>query len=192
MNGISYICNDDRNVEINNRIYDRNIPTQPLQAQFSHRPVATKYDMMSIIDRRAIPTVPIIRQPTYNISNVSTAFPPTARASVGIAFTPTASGIADQGPWSGYASKINDESKMKNIFFARQEAAQSVYIPDSTSDMYQVHVGERHDLPDQQPFPELFTSYDFQHFNPNPYGIATNFFDNCTRQQIKEVKPLCQ
>uniref|UniRef100_A0A6C0HH66 Uncharacterized protein n=1 Tax=viral metagenome TaxID=1070528 RepID=A0A6C0HH66_9ZZZZ len=180
MNGISYICNDDRNVEINNRIYDRNIPTQPLQAQFSHRPVATKYDMMSIIDRRAIPTVPIIRQPTYNISNVSTAFPPTA------------SGIADQGPWSGYASKINDESKMKHIFFARQEGAQAAYIPSSTSDMYQVYVGERHDLPDQQPFPDLFATHEFKPFNTNPHGIATNFFDNCTRQQIKEVKPLCQ
>ena len=169
MNGVSYICNDTRNIEINNRMYERNIPSQPLQAQFSHRPVSTKYDMMSIIDRRAIPTVPIIRQPTFD------------RATM---FNPG----NNEGVWSGYASKINDESKMKNIFFARQEGGQSVYIPDSTSDMYQSYVDEQQV---QQPFPDLFFKPELEHFNPNPYGIATHFFDNATRQQIKGVTPIC-
>ena len=168
MNGVSYICSDTRNIEINNRMYERNIPSQPLQAQFSHRPVSTKYDMMSIIDRRAVPTVPIIRQPTFNVEQT---------------FNPG----NDEGVWSGYASKINDESKMKNIFFARQEGPQSVYIPDSTSDMYQTYVSEQHDLP--QPFPDLFASYEFEPFNTNPYGIGNQFFDNATRQQIKGVIP---
>lgn len=166
MNGV-YFCGNDRLNEINSRIYERNVPSQTLQAQFSIRPVSTKYDMMSIIDRRAIPTVPIIKQPVYNIGQV---------------FNPG----NDEGTWSGYASNINDESKMKNLFFAHQACPQGTYIPDSTSDMYQVHIQTNENL--QQPFPDLFTTPDLQAFNPNPYGIANNFFDNCTRQQIKGVK----
>ena len=163
---MSYICADTRNIEINSRIYSRNIPSQMLQAQFSHRPVATKYDRMSIIDRRAIPTVPIIQQPTYNVEQT---------------FNPG----NDEGPWSGYAAKINDESKMKNMFFAHQAGAQGTYIPDSTSDMYQVHVISTQQV--QQPFPDLFATPELDFFNPNPYGIGAHFFDNCTRQQIKSL-----
>jgi len=163
---MSYICADTRNIEINSRIYSRNIPSQMLQAQFSHRPVATKYDMMSIIDRRAIPTVPIIKQPTYNTTQT---------------FNPG----NDEGPWSGYASKINDESKMKNMFFAHQACAQGTYIPGSTSDMYQVHVSSTQQV--AQPFPDLFATPELNFFNPNSYGIGTHFFDNCTRQQIKSL-----
>ena len=163
---MSYICADTRNIEINSRIYSRNIPSQILQAQFSHRPVATKYDRMSIIDRRAIPTAPIIQQPTYNVEQT---------------FNPG----NDEGPWSGYAAKINDESKMKNMFFAHQAGAQGTYIPDSTSDMYQVHVSSTQQA--QQPFPDLFATPELDFFNPNPYGIGAHFFDNCTRQQIKSL-----
>ena len=166
-----YICNDDRNSQINSRMYERNIPSQVLQAQFSHRPVSTKYDMMSIIDRRAIPTVPILRQPTYNIH---TTFNPGN----------------DEGPWSGYAAKINDESKIKNIFFARQEGAQGVFIPDTTSDMYQVNLNEGNSQQEvQQPFPDLFATPELPPFNPNPFCFGFNVFDNCTRQQVKSVLP---
>ena len=160
------MCDDSRNSEINSRIYARNIPSHMLQAQFSHRPVSTKYDMMSIVDRRAIPTVPIMKQPTYNTTQT---------------FNPG----NDEGPWSGYAAKINDESKMKNLFFARQAGAQGTYIPDSTSDMYQVHVSSTQQV--VQPFPDLFATPELDFFNPNPYGIATNVFDNCTRQQLKSI-----
>jgi len=160
-----YFCGHDRNGEINTRIYERNIPSHTLQAQFSNRPISTKYDMMSILDRRALPTVPVIRQPTYNISNT---------------FNPG----NDAGPWSGYASNINDESRIRNQFFARQECGQGIYIPSTTSDLYQVNVVGRQE---QQPFPDLFSTPDLQPFNPNPYGLGKNFFDNCTRQQIKSI-----
>ena len=170
MNGVIngfYLCNDERNIEISNRMYERNVPSQPLQAQFSLRPVSTKYDMMSVVDRRAIPTVPIIREPVYN---VATTFNPGN----------------DEGPWGGYAAKINDESRMKNLFFANQVCPQSIYIPSSTSDLYHVNVEAFGPQP-QQPYPELFNKPEFNSFNPNVHGIASNFFDNCTRQQIKDA-----
>ena len=65
-----YICGIDRDVEISNRIAERNVPSRPLQPQFSQRPVSTKYALMPIIDRRAPATVPIHTEPTYSVGNV--------------------------------------------------------------------------------------------------------------------------
>ena len=180
-----YICNQDRNNEINTRIYDRNIPSQQLQAQFSPRSVSTKYALLPIVDSYVIPTVPIIRRPTYNINET---------------FNPG----NDEGPWSGYAAKINDDSRLKNIFFARQDCGQAFYIPDSTSDMYKSQVQESQVQQTQvqqtqvqqtqiasqyvhQPYPDLFATPELAPFNPNPYGFGYNTFDNCTRQQVKSV-----
>ena len=162
VNGI-YQCNNDRVDELNNRIADRNIPSQKLQAQFDVRPVSTKYAMMPIYDRRAIPTVPIERMPTYNIE---TTFNPGN----------------DQGPWSGYASNIDDSSRLRNQFFALQKCDQSYYVPPTTSDLYHVEVvGQQV----QQPFPDLFYKQDFAPFNPNTCNVGGNFFNNCIRQQTK-------
>ena len=40
VNGL-YYCNLDRNLELDNRIYERNIPSAQLQPSFSIRPVST-------------------------------------------------------------------------------------------------------------------------------------------------------
>ena len=164
VNGI-YYCNNERVEELNERIADRNIPSQKLQAQFGVRPVSTKYAMMPIFDRRAISTVPVERMPTYDLS---TTFNPGN----------------DQGPWSGYASKIDDSSKLRNQFFALQRADQGKYIPSTTSDLYQIEVVGQAVL---QPFPDLFTQQAFQSFNPNTSGIHETFFNNCVRQQVKNT-----
>ena len=118
VNGV-YYCNNDRVDELNARISERNIPSQKLQSQFDIRPVSSKYAMMPIFDRRATPTVPIERMPTYDLANT---------------FNP---GNA-QAPWSGYATNIDDDSKLRNQFFALQKCDQAYYIPPTTSDMYKV------------------------------------------------------
>ena len=165
INGIQY-CNSNRVEELNERIYDRNIPSSTLQSQYGIRPVSTKYAFMPILDRRRIPSVPIKREPTFNI---------------GQTFNP---GNA-QAPWSGFATNVNDESTLRNQFFALQSSPQSVYIPSTTSDMYNMNILVRPEI--QQPYPDLFSSPTLEPFNPNSCGIATNIFDNCTRQQIKNV-----
>lgn len=162
VNGV-YYCNNDRVEELNDRISTRNIPSQTLQAQFDIRPVSSKYAMMPILDRRAIPTVPIERMPTYNLANT---------------FNP---GNA-QAPWSGYATNIDDDSKLRNQFFALQKCDQAYYIPPTTSDMYKVVVDGQ---PIQQPFPDLFSREQFPQFNPNVCGGNDSFFYNCVRQQVK-------
>jgi hypothetical protein len=166
VNGI-YFCNSERVEELNSRIADRNIPSHKLQAQFDIRPVSSKYAMMPIFDRRAIPTVPIERMPTYSLADT---------------FNPG----NGQGPWSGFATNVDDDSRLRNQFFALQKCDQAYYIPPTTSDLYKVDVTGQ---AIQQPFPDLFMKQEFAPFNPNTCGVGGNFFDNCIRQQIKNCSP---
>ena len=155
-----------RTEELNQRMAYRNIPSSQLQPQFDIRPQSSKYAKMPIVDRREKHTVEIQDIPTYTIE---TTFNP---------------GTA-QGPWSGFASNVNNESRLRNQFFALQRGAeQAYYIPPKNSDMYEVYIPQTES---QQPFPDLFTKYKFEAFNPCPTNLGNNFFENCTRQQLKEL-----
>ena len=160
-----YYCNQERTDELNNRIAVRNIPSAPLQPQYAVRPVSTKYDMMSIVDRRPKSTVPLKSYPVYNIAST---------------FNP-GSAVA---PWSGFASEVDDESRLRNEFFALQKCEQAEYVPSTKSDMYEVTVDSTNET---QPHPDLFRQQEFAPFNPNTCNTGKMFFDNHTRQQIKEV-----
>jgi len=156
-----------RTEELNQRISSRNIPSNQLQAQFDIRPVSSKYAKMPIVDRHENHIEKIQVVPTYDIAET---------------FNP---GNA-QGPWSGFATNINNESRLRNQFFALQKGAgQSTYIPSKQSDLY---VQRR--IPttaSQQQFPDLFTKPTFEEFNPSPPELGVKFFQNFTRQQIKEL-----
>lgn len=162
-----YYTNLERTEELSKRMYNRNIPSGTLQPQFSMRAVSTKYDLMPILDRHQPATVAIKQEPIYNIQKVFN--PGTAAA-----------------PWSGFANKINDESELRNQFFALQKAGQAAYIPSSTSNMYQ-HEVYGGSVQQHQPFPHLFTKPALETFNPNTLGIAKDTFANHTRQQIKTL-----
>jgi hypothetical protein len=160
--------NSDRVEDINDRMYLRNIPSAPLQAQFDARPVSTKYALLPIVDRRPVSSVPIAKVPLYNQTQI---------------FSPGTT----HGPWAGFATNVNDESILRNQFYALQRGAyQGDYVPPSYSDMYindvPATVGQQ-----PQPYPNLFERPHLEPFNPNPdtAKIGINLFDNCTRQQLK-------
>jgi hypothetical protein len=158
-----------RTEELNNRLSERNLPSNPLQAQFDIRPLSTKYACMPIFDRRAIPTVSIETLPAYDI---------------GATFNP---GNA-QAPWAGFATNIDGESRLRNQFFALQRGAgQSTYIPSKNSDMYESRIFPANQQHVEQPFPALFEKNRFDAFNPCPKDCGINFFDNFTRQQLKDI-----
>ena len=161
-----YYCNQERTEELSRRMAARNIPSSPLQPQFDFRPVSTKYDMMGIIDRRPKSSVALHAYPEYNIAK--TFNPGTAVA-----------------PWSGFASEVDDESRLRNEFFALQKCEQSEYVPSTKSDLYNTTVDAG--IQEPQPFPDLFREQDFEPFNPNTCNTGRMFFDNCTRQQIKDT-----
>jgi hypothetical protein len=168
-------CNKDIHSQTNRRIYERNIPSQPLQAYLDVRAVPTKYQLMPVVDPRPELSVKMVQLPTYNSHNV---------------FNPGNT----QSPWSGFASGINTESVLRNQIFALQKCSQSVYVPNSTSDLYQYNFNPQQSVGQQhQPFPHLFQQQHFNEFNPNVENIGHMAFMNNTRCQLKDLpqKPNC-
>jgi hypothetical protein len=160
------MVNIERLEDINERISERNLPSSFLQQQFSSRPVSTKYSIMPILDTRAPATVPIIYRQPYHTSST---------------FNPGTS-----SPFIGFSSHINEESRLRNQFFALQRCEQSEYVPSSNSDMYMVRVsgGERSE---PHLFPRLFEEPEMEAFNPNTMNVGRNFFENNTRVQMKDL-----
>jgi len=164
-NNHKYICNSQIHQETNNRIYDRNIPSQMLQPYINVRPVMTKYSVLPIVDPRVATRVKLEQQPTYNTRNV---------------FNPGNT----QSPWSGFVNNVNVESQLRNQIFAHQKCSKAVYVPDSTSDLYQYNTPSKYV---EQPFNNLFKKETFSSFNPNPNNMGHLKFNNSTRHQNREI-----
>jgi hypothetical protein len=164
-NGVAY-CQQERTDELSRRMYDRNVPSAPLQPQLGARPVLSKYTIMPILDQRKEATVPIANYPIYNPEHV---------------FNP-GSAVA---PWSGYATAVNVESTLRNQFFALQKCEQSEYVPSSKSDLYNVRIDSRQI---QQTHPLLFKTEKFAPMNPDCFHLASRTFNNSTRTEIKNVE----
>uniref|UniRef100_A0A6C0AS06 Uncharacterized protein n=1 Tax=viral metagenome TaxID=1070528 RepID=A0A6C0AS06_9ZZZZ len=160
-------CVSTINEETNTRIYDRNIPSQPLQPYIDVRPVMTKYSYFPIVDPRRKINVPLEKMPTYNVNNV---FNPGNTTS----------------PWSGFASNINVESELRNQVYALQKCSQSVYIPESNSDLYNYKFKT---ITKPNPHELLFNNPSFDEFNPNPNPetIGNTIFLNSTRMQVRDL-----
>jgi len=165
MEGGYYSCNVERYQVLNDRIANRNIPSEYLQSSFSSRPVSTKYSKLPIVDQYKQANVPLVKAQPYNI---------------GTTFNP---GNAE-APWSGYASNVDVETILRNQVFALQKGDKSAYVPSSKSDLYNTEVVGRQE---QQTFPGLFSPQTLQPFNPNTYNLAQDVFNNSTRQQLKNV-----
>lgn len=160
-------CVSDIHKQTNQRIYDRNIPSQMLQPNIDVRPVMTKYSYFPIVDPRKNIGVPTTQLPTYNVKQT---------------FNPGNT----KAPWSGFASNINAESELRNQIYALQKCDQSVYVPSSTSDLYAYQFQTKTQA---NPHELLFQSSSFQAFNPNPDSriCGSNIFNNNTRCQVKDM-----
>lgn len=162
-----YPCVSQIHKQTNERIYDRNIPSQMLQPYIDVRPVMTKYSYFPIVDPRKQLSVNLINQPTYNVSRV---------------FNPGNT----QSPWSGFATNINTESELRNQIYALQKCSQAVYVPNSNSDLYTYGFKPN---PTPQNHPLLFEESNFCSFNPNPNDqvIGSELFNNPTRVQVRDL-----
>ena len=164
-------CVSEIHKQTNERIYDRNIPSQMLQPYIDVRPVMTKYSYFPIVDPRKQVSVPLQQMPTYNVHE---------------AFNPGNT----QSPWSGFATNVNTESELRNQIYALQKCSQAAYVPSSSSDLYTYNFKTA-----SQPDPHqlLFKGENFDSFNPNPApGICgSGLFMNSTRTQIKDLTKSC-
>jgi len=164
-NGIvngAYRCHIERDNELNERLSARNKPSAHLKPHFSMRPASTKYATMPIVDQCRKPIVSLENREIFNTEKM---------------FNPGNS----MGPWEGYSSKVDDESKIRNQFFANQSCAQSKFIPSSSSDMYIVKMEQKEEV--NQPHNYLFRPVEFEPFNPNTNNLPNEMFYNHTRQQ---------
>jgi hypothetical protein len=122
---------------------------------------------MPIIETRPVPTVGIKSYQEYTTESVFN--PGNAKA-----------------PWRGWADRVNVESSLRNQFFALQRNDNAVYVPNSTSDLYQVRIDSREV---EQPNPYLFDNgaTNFAPMNPNPNGLGKLTFENSTRFQLRTL-----
>ena len=111
------LCVSEIHSQTNKRISDRNIPSQTLQPYIDVRPVMTKYSYFPIVDPRKTSSIKMQVLPTFNIEKT---FNPGNTTS----------------PWSGFATNVNTESELRNQIYALQRCSQSVYVPQSNSDLY--------------------------------------------------------
>ena len=154
--------NNERVEELNERIYNRNIPSNTLQNSYSIRPVSTKYSVMPIFDMHKESTVPIKKEKQYNIENT---------------FNPGNT----QSPWSGYC--VNAESTLRNQLYPSQKCDQYYWVPSSNSDLYNSRQPLNNN--NNQMFQDLFNKPTFDNFNPNMCNVGKNLWNNNTRVQVR-------
>jgi hypothetical protein len=173
----------EHNTMTNDKLFNRNVPSRNLQPYFNVAPVCTKYSVLPILDVRKTPTEHLHKYSIYNTSNT---------------FNPGNGGA----PWSGYSSKINDESVLRNQIYGLQHCSQATYVPSSGSDLYISNVESpnnntnntsNNDPSASQPFPLLFREEPFNNNNIR-IGLSQHdkdhhFFGNHTRQQLNTYQP---
>lgn len=163
----SHECVSEIHKQTNERIYDRNIPSQMLQPYINVRPVMTKYSYFPIVDPRKEINVPLKQMPKYNIHEN---------------FNPGNT----QSPWSGFATNINVESELRNQIYSLQKCSQAIYVPSSNSDLYKYNFQTK---TKPNPHELLFQQQSFESFNPNPAPslCGSGLFYNNTRCQVKDM-----
>jgi hypothetical protein len=160
-------CVSDIHKQTNEKIYNRNIPSQMLQPYLDVRPVMTKYSYFPIVEPRKSSSIPLIQMPMYDVNKV---FNPGNTTS----------------PWSGFASNVNLESELRNQVYALQKCSQSVYVPNSNSNLYEYKFKSKKE---PNPHELLFQNNSFLQFNPNPDPsiVGSNIFMNSTRSQVRDM-----
>jgi len=110
-----------RTDELNARLFDRYFPDGPLAPNFDPRPIPTKYAYLPIVNRRKDAIVPIDKYLDHS-----------PQSNGGNFYCGT-----DKAPSDGFFRNVDTESTLRSQFFALQrDAGQSVYIPDTRSDLY--------------------------------------------------------
>ena len=163
-NGVTY-NNQERLDEIDNRIFERNLASKGLTKVYDPRPSHTRRTFYPIVDNQSFKAV----RPEV-VYNQETQFNPGTSA-----------------PYGGYATFIDNEHKLKNMFAPLQKGGgQGVYIPGSNSELYNMRVETT--KPQQMTHNMLFKEYNnFEKYNPNVHDLGFETFNNHTRQQRRNI-----
>ena len=161
----AYYCHQERTTQLSDRMYKRNISSGSLAPHILARSVSTRLETLPMMDcRKTAPTL-LAKYPVYQNAKV---------------FHP-----GNTGPYSGYCSNVDIETSLRNTIHPLQKAPQSKFIPDSSSDLFNIkHFSETKGV---DPNNLLQKPESFDAFNPNRCNLGKNLFGNHTRQQTKDV-----
>lgn len=162
--GVSYGQNE-RVDELNDRLQSRQFSDKPLAPNFSSRPVLTKYTHFQTMDQRPPFQENILYMDQHSVeSNFSPA--------------------TQRGPPSAFFTNIDVESGLRNQTVALQKSNQSVYVPDSNSELYKVRLP--YSTGEQNTHPGLFVPQTFSDpFRAKNESVGKDMFNNHTRTQLR-------
>tara|TARA_Y100000816_G_C25976375_1_gene509684 strand:+ start:229 stop:753 length:525 start_codon:yes stop_codon:yes gene_type:complete len=161
------IGQQDRTEELNNRLFNRNVPSSLLKPQFEPRPASTKRTKLPIIDESSNQNTDKRKYLDYSLESVFY-------------------GGNSKAPVEGYFSNILKENDLRNqTRLLQRNDPLSTYIPDSTSDLYNTIVPSR---PDTQPHPLLFTRQQFIQTPTFHNQIGNELFNNHCRTQLRNLE----
>ena len=163
----SYPPTEQRNIEINQNIYKRNIPDSPIDPIYSITSTFTRGTVfpISTLNKRQMSQLPL--------SSVSTP-PPTPETS----FMP----YQNHPNPIGYLANISKENSLRNQYFAIQNGPMPIYVPSSTSDLYQWSPAYLNPLPPSEPIPSTEIP---NHLKNN--NIGNMLFLNPTKNQSRTI-----
>ena len=162
----AYYCHQERTTQLSDRMYKRNLATGGLAPHILARSVSTRLETMPMMDCRKVSPTLLAKYPTYN--NTKTFHP------------------GSSAPYSGYCNNVDIETHLRNTIHPLQKAPQSKFIPDSSSDLFNIkHFNQTQGI---DPNDLLQRKESFAPFNPNKCLLGKQLFDNHTRQQTKNVK----
>lgn len=170
MRGV-FIKNDERLEELNNRIYNRNVPSHTVTQTFDPRPTNTRQQLYPMY---------VSKNMEGNMNTYDIQYFHNKNISESNGFNP------GKGPYVTYANNIDKETQLQDRFMVKQKwTPQTKYIPNSDSDLYKTqvysskYIENPHKLLNEQPY--------FAPFNPNIKQIGTDVFNNHTRNQIRNL-----
>tara|TARA_B100000963_G_scaffold4346_2_gene3343 strand:- start:1749 stop:2288 length:540 start_codon:yes stop_codon:yes gene_type:complete len=154
----------------NDKLYGRNVPSFFIQPNIDFRPISTKYSYFQIEDEYAKSNEKIKILNDYDPKNVF--FPGDSKP-----------------PFSYFARNVDTETDLRNQFMALQKADQAVYVPSSTSDLYNSisNVSSRNE--DKEPnFYKLTDNEKYQNHSKISQFRENSLFHNNTRLSNYNIK----
>ena len=163
---ISYPPTEQKNMEINTNIYNRNIPDVPIDTVYSILSLPTRGTVFPISTIQTVQTsqLPLSSFSTYSSSPIS--------------FENSFRPYQCNAPAIEYMKNVPLENSLRNQYFALQKSSMPVYVPSSASDLYNV---PRFSVP---PPPASVPSTQIPSFLQQ-YNIGNMVFNNATKVQTR-------
>jgi hypothetical protein len=162
MSNFVYFTNFERTEELNDRILNRVIPSHHLDPVLRPRSVPTRY----------------VDMPT-------TTYKAPEEHSRGF-LTPDKVYLSGSSmPFSAYSTVVDVERKIQNKTHPyMKEDLKNTFIPHSESMLYKYSQPPTENI---QTHPRLFRNFTGFDKNPNLHGLGNEWFNNPTRQQVKNI-----